>query len=71
MRSINISFQHGHIYNSDTKERIIVEENINYIIIFERENVRYSPKAGQLFSILNYFYLFLVFFIALIRGHFF
>jgi hypothetical protein len=33
--------------------------------------IRYSPKAGQLFSILNYFYLFLVFFIALIRGHFF
>lgn len=38
MRSINITFQHGHIYNSDTKERIIVEENINYILIFESEN---------------------------------
>lgn len=38
MRSINITFQHGHIYNSDTQERVIVEENINYILIFEREN---------------------------------
>ena len=37
MRSINITFQHGHIYNSDTKERIIVEENINYILIFEND----------------------------------
>ncbi|KOY87811.1 hypothetical protein AD998_18220 [bacterium 336/3] len=37
MRSINITFQHGHIYDSETKERVIVEENINYILIFERE----------------------------------
>lgn len=38
MRSINITFQHGHIYNSDTQERVIVEENVNYILIFEKEN---------------------------------
>ena len=38
MRSINITFQHGHIYNSDTQERVIVEENVNYILIFESEN---------------------------------
>ncbi|MFN8358577.1 MAG: hypothetical protein U0264_01565 [Candidatus Kapaibacterium sp.] len=38
MRSINITFQHGHIYNSDTQERVIVEENINYILIFETES---------------------------------
>jgi hypothetical protein len=49
----------------DTTEQIILNRNLDTYF------VRYSPKAGQLFSILNYFYLFLVFFIALIRGHFF
>ncbi len=44
MRSINITFQHGHIYNSDTQERIVVEENTNYILIFENEN---DIKVGK------------------------
>jgi hypothetical protein len=38
MRSINITFQHGHIYNSDTQQRVIVEENVNYVLFFERED---------------------------------
>jgi lantibiotic biosynthesis protein len=48
-----------------------LEVNFDEGRIFQTDILRYSPKAGQLFSILNYFYLFLVFFIALIRGHFF
>lgn len=44
MRSINITFQHGHIYDSDTKERILVEENTNYILIFDREK---DIKVGK------------------------
>jgi hypothetical protein len=44
MRSINITFQHGHIYNSDTQERVVVEENINYILIFKTEN---DVKIGK------------------------
>jgi hypothetical protein len=38
MNSINITFQHGHIYNSVTKERIILEENLDYVIVFEKES---------------------------------
>ena len=34
MRSINITFQHGHLYNSDTRERISLEEGKNYSLIF-------------------------------------
>jgi hypothetical protein len=52
---------------SDIQLPLLQYEPISFI----NEIIRYSPKAGQLFSILNYFYLFLVFFIALIRGHFF
>ena len=37
MRSVNITFKHGHIYNSDTQERLIVQEDVNYILIFEKE----------------------------------
>jgi hypothetical protein len=44
MRSINITFQHGHIYNSDTQERVVTEENINYILIFESES---DVKIGK------------------------
>ncbi|WP_375560651.1 hypothetical protein ACE193_23640 [Bernardetia sp. OM2101] len=38
MESINITFQHGHIYNSKTKERIVLEENVNYVLFFEKES---------------------------------
>ena len=44
MRSININFQHGHIYNSDTQERVIIEESTNYILIFENES---DVKIGK------------------------
>jgi hypothetical protein len=37
MRAVNITFQHGHFYNSNTSERILVEEGVNYILIFEKE----------------------------------
>ena len=37
MRSVNITFQHGHIYNSDTGERLGLEEGRNYSLIYSNE----------------------------------
>jgi hypothetical protein len=37
MRALNITFQHGHLYNTDTQERIIVKEGTNYILIFDKQ----------------------------------
>ena len=38
MRAVNITFQHGHLYDTDKGERIIIEEGTNYILIYENES---------------------------------
>ena len=48
MRSINVTFQHGHIYNSDTGERLELEEGRNYPLFYSDEaNVKTKKFERQ------------------------
>jgi hypothetical protein len=51
MKAVNITFKHGHIYNTDTKQRLIVEEDVNYILIFEKEEDIQIGKFDEPFEL--------------------
>lgn len=38
MKAVNITFKHGHIYDSDSKQRLIIREDVNYILIFDKQS---------------------------------
>ncbi len=52
MHSKNIIFQHGHIYDADTKKRILAKEGISYVLLLQSasnvEEVQFQKITGRL-----------------------